>query len=92
MKIGTTRLETFSDGVIAIVITIMIIELKLPDLNKDSTTEETINHLRHLMPYFITYAFSFMMIGIFWTNHHMFHLLENTDEQLVWQILFFYLW
>lgn len=90
MKIGTTRLETFSDGVIAIVITIMVLELKLPDLNKDSTTEQTINHIRHLLPYFITYAFSFMMIGIFWTNHHhMFHLLENTDEQLVWQNFIF---
>ena len=86
MKIGTTRLETFSDGVIAIIITIMVLELKLPDLSKDNTTGETITHLRHLLPYFITYAFSFMMIGIFWTNHHyMFHLLENTDEHLVWQ-------
>lgn len=86
MKIGTTRLETFSDGVIAIIITIMVLELKLPDLTKDNTTVQTISHLRHLLPYFITYAFSFMMIGIFWTNHHhMFHLLEHTDVQLVWQ-------
>jgi uncharacterized membrane protein len=86
MKIGTTRLEAFSDGVMAIIITIMVLELKLPDLSKDNTTSDTITHLRHLLPYFITYAFSFMMIGIFWTNHHhMFHLLENTDEHLVWQ-------
>lgn len=90
MKISTTRLETFSDGVIAIVITIMVLELRLPDLNKGGTTEATVNHLRHLLPYFITYAFSFMMIGIFWTNHHhMFHLLEKTDEQLVWQNFIF---
>lgn len=90
MKIRTTRLETFSDGVIAIVITIMILELKLPDLTKDNSTEQTIDHLKHLLPYFITYAFSFMMIGIFWTNHHhMFHLLEHTDEHLVWQNFLF---
>lgn len=90
MKIGTTRLETFSDGVIAIVITIMILELKLPDLHKDTSTAETLRHLQFLLPYFISYAFSFMMIAIFWTNHHhMFHLLENTDEHLVWQNFIF---
>jgi uncharacterized membrane protein len=90
MKISTTRLETFSDGVIAIVITIMVLELKSPDLSKESTTAQTVSHLQHLLPYFITYAFSFMMIGIFWTNHHhMFHLLEHTDEKLVWQNFLF---
>src|SRR3954471_2021241 len=93
MKINTTRLETFSDGVIAIIITIMVIEIRLPDLNRESTSEQIINNLQYLLPYFITYAFSFMMIGIFWTNHHyMFHLLERTDEQLVWlNFLFLFL-
>lgn len=90
MKIGTTRLEAFSDGVIAIVITIMVLELKLPDLNKDAGTLETLHHLEHLLPYFISYAVSFTMIGIFWTNHHhMFHLLDKTDEHLVWQNFIF---
>lgn len=90
MKIGTTRLETISDGVIAIVITIMVLELKLPDLNGDEAPVNTYQHLHALLPYFVTYAFSFMMIGIFWTNHHhMFHLLETTDEHLVWQNFIF---
>src|SRR3954451_22630373 len=90
MKISTTRLETFSDGVIAIIITIMVIEIKLPNLTQESTTAETINNLRQLVPYLITYAFSFMMVGIFWTNHHhMFHLLKHTDEQLLWQNFLF---
>src|SRR4051794_31912412 len=90
MKISTTRLETFSDGVIAIIITIMVIEIKLPNLTQESTTVETINNLRQLVPYLITYAFSFMMVGIFWTNHHhMFHLLKHTDEQLLWQNFLF---
>ncbi len=84
MKIGTTRVETFSDGVIAIIITIMVLELKLPDISKDATTNDVTAHLRHLLPYFGAYVFSFMMIGIFWTNHHhMFHLLEKTDEPLL---------
>ena len=93
MKISTTRVETFSDGVIAIVITIMVLQLKLPNLNKGSTTGETMTYLAELLPYFLTYTFSFMMIGIFWTNHHhMFHLLERTDVPLLWlNFLFLFL-
>lgn len=90
MKINTARVETFSDCVIGIVITIMVLELKLTDLNKITTTQGIISYLTHLLPYFISYAFSFMMIGIFWTNHHhMFHLLEKTDEPLLWQNFLF---
>ena len=85
MKIKTTRLEIFSDGVIAIMITIMVLELKLPGISPSSTTADIIAQLKHLMPHLLTYAFSFMMIGIFWTNHHhMFHMMEKTDEQLLW--------
>ncbi len=93
MKIATTRVETFSDCVIAIVITIMILSLKLPDFTKQGT-DGTIKHSLHqLYPYFITYVFSFIMIGIFWINHHhMFHLLEKTDEPLLMQNLFFLFW
>lgn len=90
MKLGTDRLEAFSDGVIAVIITIMVLELKLPDMHKDRTAEDTWNHLRDLLPYMITYAFSFMMIAVLWTNHHhMFHLLEKTDEHLLWQNFIF---
>ncbi|MBE7174433.1 MAG: DUF1211 domain-containing protein [Williamsia sp.] len=85
MKITTGRLEAFSDGVIAIIITIMILELKLPDLNRHSSEAHMISYLKSLAPYFSIYVFSYTMIGIFWTNHHhMFHLLETTDETLLW--------
>lgn len=90
MKIGTNRVEAFSDGVMAIILTIMMLELKLPDLNKHISTKDIWNLIIHLSPYLITYAFSFMMIAIFWTNHHhMFHLLEKTDEKLLWQNFIF---
>lgn len=93
MKIGTTRVETFSDGVIAIVITIMVLSLKLPDFSKTGTSWSIRHHLHDLLPYFITYSFSFMMVGIFWVNHHhMFHLLEKADERLLLQNLFFLFW
>lgn len=85
MQIATTRMETFSDGVIAIIITIMVLELKLPVFGTDDTSIEIERHLLKLTPYLLAYLFSFMMIGIYWTNHHhLFHLLENTDEGLLW--------
>lgn len=93
MKISTSRVETFSDGVIAIIITIMVLSIKLPDVGDAKTTWRFTRYLIELAPYFTTYAFSFMMVGIFWTNHHhMFHLLEKTDEGLLWQNLFFLFW
>jgi len=93
MKIGTTRVETFSDGVIAIIITIMVLSLKLPDINHRDSAWTVRHQLYALLPYFITYAFSFLMIGIFWTNHHhMFHMLEKTDETLLLLNLLFLFW
>jgi uncharacterized membrane protein len=57
------RLEAFSDAVIAIVMTIMVLELKVPH-------EATWSALRPLTPVFFSYAISFLMIGIYWNNHH----------------------
>src|SRR6478735_7571174 len=93
MKIGTTRVETFSDGVIAIIITIMVLTIKIPDITKQATPWVFRSQLHNLFPYLIAYAFSFMMIGIFWVNHHhMFHLLEKTDEPLLILNLLFLFW
>lgn len=93
MKIGTTRVETFSDGVMSIVITIMVLSLKLPDFSKEGTAWSIRHSLKEMLPYFGTYTFSFLMVGIFWINHHhMFHLLEKTDERLLLQNLFFLFW
>ena len=93
MKIGTTRVETFSDGVISILITIMVLSIKLPNLNEIDSDKMIRKEFHDLIPYFVTYAFSFLMIGIFWINHHhMFHLLEKTDEPLLIQNLFFLFW
>ena len=86
-------MEAFSDCVMSIVITIMVLSLKLPDFSKHETEWSLRHHLYLLLPYFITYTFSFMMVGIFWINHHhMYHLLEKTDERLLLQNLFFLFW
>ncbi|HVP59072.1 MAG TPA: TMEM175 family protein [Myxococcaceae bacterium] len=69
MKTG--RLEAFSDGVLAIVITIMVLELKVPH-------GSDLNALRPMVPVFLSYVLSFVYVGIYWNNHH--HLLHATRE------------
>jgi uncharacterized membrane protein len=64
-----TRLEAFSDGVIAILITIMVLELKIPH-------GEDLESLRPLFPVFLIYVLSFVNLGIYWNNHH--HMLQAT--------------
>jgi uncharacterized membrane protein len=90
MKVSTTRLETFSDGVIAIALTIMVIALKLPDTVDGTILKNFSIQFYHLLPYFLSYVLSFLIIGIFWSNHHsMFHLLEKTDNHLIWMNFIF---
>ncbi len=67
----TTRLEAFSDGVLAIIITIMVLELKVPH-------GADLSSLREVVPHFIAYIVSFVFIGIYWNNHH--HLLHATER------------
>ena len=80
------RLEAFSDGVIAILITIMVLELKVPH----GTDLEA---LRPLLPVFLTYVLSFIFLGIYWNNHH--HLLHATDRingKILWANLHLLFW
>ena len=73
-----TRLEAFSDGVIAILITIMVLELKVPH-GADLTA------LRPLLPIFLTYVLSFVYLAIYWNNHHhMLHATERINGRILW--------
>ena len=72
------RLEAFSDGVIAIIITIMVLEMKIPH-------EAGLGALRPLIPKFLSYVLSFIFIGIYWNNHH--HLLQavrQVNGRILW--------
>ncbi|MCC7417254.1 MAG: DUF1211 domain-containing protein [Acidobacteria bacterium] len=80
------RLEAFSDGVIAIVITIMVLELRPPHAS-------TVAALRPLLPIFLSYGLSFVFIGIYWSNHH--HLLQaaqQVDGRVLWANLHLLFW
>ncbi|HEY0321921.1 MAG TPA: TMEM175 family protein [Pyrinomonadaceae bacterium] len=84
MKKG--RLEAFSDGVIAILITIMVLELKIPH----GTDWES---LRPLLPVFLTYVLSFVYLGIYWNNHH--HMLYAADQingKILWANMHLLFW
>ena len=80
------RLEAFSDGVIAILITIMVLELRIPHgIDWDA--------LRPLVPVFLTYVLSFIFLGIYWNNHH--HLLYATERingKILWANLHLLFW
>jgi uncharacterized membrane protein len=80
------RLEAFSDGVIAILITIMILELKVPH-------GVDLDALRPLLPTFLTYVLSYVYLGIYWNNHHhMLHLCESVDGRILWANLHLLFW
>lgn len=74
------RLEAFSDGVFAIAITLLVIEIKVPDLS-EATASTAINILIQAGPYILSYITSFLVIGVLWLNHHtLFHLLKRVDR------------
>lgn len=76
----TNRLETFSDGVFAIAITLLVLEIRVPELGPGGLAAA----LRHLWPSYIAYATSFGIIGIMWANHHsLFRLVRRADHLLV---------
>lgn len=84
MKTG--RLEAFSDGVLAIVITIMVLELKAPQ-------EVSLQALSHEWPIFASYLFSFIYIGIYWNNHHhLFQITEKVNGKILWANLHLLFW
>ena len=75
---GRGRLEAFSDGVIAIIITIMVLELKAPH-------EATAQALAAQAPVFLSYALSFQVVAIMWVNHHhLLHAVRAMDAPLLW--------
>ena len=80
------RLEAFSDGVIAILITIMVLELRIPQ-------GATLDALRPVLPVFLAYVLSFVVLGIYWNNHHhMFHLVDSIGGGILWANLHLLFW
>jgi uncharacterized membrane protein len=83
---GKNRLEAFSDGVIAIIITIMVLEMKIPH-------GDNLGTLAPLVPVFMSYVLSFVYVGIYWNNHHhMLHALTRVTGSILWANLHLLFW
>src|SRR5579864_673816 len=83
---GKGRLEAFSDGVIAIIITIMVLEMKVPH-------GESFQSLLPLIPVFLSYVLSFVYVGIYWNNHHhMLHASTRVSGAVLWANLHLLFW
>src|ERR1700710_1729265 len=83
---GKGRLEAFSDGVIAIIITIMVLELKVPHGN-------SLHDLEPVLPVFLSYVLSFLNIAIYWNNHHhMLHSVSKISGGVLWANIHLLFW
>lgn len=83
---GKGRLEAFSDGVLAIIITIMVLELKVPH-------GDSLPALRPLLPVFLSYVLSFLYVAIYWNNHHhMLHAARSVSASVLWANLHLLFW
>lgn len=83
---GKGRLEAFSDGVIAIIITIMVLDLRVPH-------GVELENLSELVPVFFCYVLSFIYVGIYWTNHHhLLHTVKRVSGSILWANLFLLFW
>jgi uncharacterized membrane protein len=80
------RMEAFSDGVIAIIITIMVLELRVPHGSE-------LTALKPLVPVFFSYILSFIFLGIYWSNHHhLLHAVQHVDGRILWANLHLLFW
>ncbi len=85
-EMSTSRLEAFSDGVIAIIITIMVLELRAP-------AQPTFAALVKVAPVFLSYALSFLVAAIMWVNHHhLVHAVRSVTARLLWSNLYLLFW
>ena len=83
---GRGRLEAFSDGVLAIIITIMVLELKVPH-------GVGLSDLRPLIPVLLSYVLSFVFIGVYWSNHHhLLHAVSHVNGRILWANLHLLFW
>jgi uncharacterized membrane protein len=84
--VSKQRLEAFTDGVIAVIITIMVLDMKVP-------LGAELSSLRSGLPVFLAYALSFANVGIFWNNHHhMLHATDRINGMVLWANLFLLFW
>jgi uncharacterized membrane protein len=93
LPIPLTRIEAFSDAVIAIIITLMILEIKVPAIDTAASAGIIWSKIYDMLEPFVAYLLSFVMIGVLWVNHHQFlRQLKHADRSLLWYNLHLLFW
>jgi uncharacterized membrane protein len=90
VRLSKGRMEALTDGIFAIAMTLLVLELKAPDLPKNIASSQLLEHLSQLMPAFFGFLVSFLYCGMLWFLHHMaLHFIRHLQAGLVWLNLFF---
>ena len=91
--ISTTRLENFSDGVFAIILTLLAFQFKVPKFTDDASLTQNFSELLVISPYILGFVFSFIFIAVFWVNHHhLYHVVKEVNSTLLWYNIHFLFW
>ena len=91
-EIGKNRIEALSDGIFAIVMTLLVLELHVPDLPSTAPNVEVAPALIALWPKFVSYVVAFVSLGVFWVGHHvMYHAIRRADRTLLWLNIAFFM-
>jgi uncharacterized membrane protein len=89
----TSRIEAFSDGVFAIIITLLVLEIHVPQMQGEDISAALAASLLAMAPKFLTYILSFLIVCVWWVAHyHLFHVLKRSDRGLLWLNSLFLLW
>ena len=92
-EMPTTRIEAFSDGVFAIIVTLLVLEIHVPQVQGKDISASLAHSLLAMAPKFLTYILSFLIVCIWWVaHHHLFHVLKRSDRGLLWLNSLFLLW
>jgi uncharacterized membrane protein len=92
VEIGKNRIEALSDGIFAIVMTLLILELHVPNLPANTANVEVAAALLGLWPKFLSYGVAFVSLGVFWIAHHiMYHAVRRADRTLLWLNIAFFM-
>ena len=89
----TSRIEAFSDGVFAIIITLLVLEIQVPQVQGKDVSAALAHSLLAMAPKFLAYIISFVLVCVWWVaHHHLFHVLKRSDRGLLWLNSLFLLW
>lgn len=90
--IGTKRLEMLTDGVFAIAMTLLVLDLRVPELEHGFAPQELWRQLSHMLPNLLSFVLSFVVLGMYWTAHHTeFQYIKRLDHKLIWLNIFYML-